>query len=222
MNPIAKSIAVVSRTSPAHSVPSQLANKTDAGIPSDAASSEKTNGEYGFIALENIWNPQMQNPKTPTAQSASTAARSAHTGRRENVATKWDTMPKHGNIATYTSACAKNQNHRCQIAISETLEVARNAKNCVPNKASENSSTQAASKIPKISKLSTAVTYHAQTVSGSRSSVMPSVRPSVTVVQKFTELSIAPNEKQTTAASHTSIPLCTGKKNDVVMPANER
>jgi hypothetical protein len=57
----------------------------------------------------------MQNPKTPTAHSASTAARSAHTGLREKVATRCDTMPKHGNIATYTSACAKNQNQRCQI-----------------------------------------------------------------------------------------------------------
>jgi hypothetical protein len=52
------------------------------------------------MALENMWNPQMQNPDTPTAQSASTAARSAQTGRRENVETKCDTMPKHGSIAT--------------------------------------------------------------------------------------------------------------------------
>src|SRR5579859_5379285 len=122
INPTAKSIAVVRRSSPAHIVPNQLASSTEAGIPSDEASSANTSGEYGFSALENMWNPQMQNPKTPTAQSAKTTARSAHTGRRENVATRCETMPKHGSIATYTSACAKNQNQRCQIAGSAARE----------------------------------------------------------------------------------------------------
>src|SRR5258708_14407470 len=154
-----------------------------------------------------MWNPQIQKPNPPTAQSASTAARSALTGRRENIATRWETMPKHGSIATYTSACAKNQNQRCQMDGKATLDGACTAKNWVPRYQSESSSAHAASKIPKISKLSTAVTYQAQTVSGSLVSVIPSVRKSVTVVQKFTEDRTAPKEKLTTLNSHNIIPL---------------
>ena len=151
----------------------------------------------------------MQNPNTPTAHRANTAARSAHTGHRENVETKCETIPKHGSIATYTSACAKNQNQRCQIAISERARRAHAAQRTAYRAAqSENSSTHAASKIPKINKLSIAVTYQAHTVSGSRvESSCPSVRTSVTVVQKLIEVRIAPNEKHATLNNHSTIPL---------------
>src|SRR5882724_6075440 len=163
----------------------------------------------------------MQKPNTPTAQRAITAARSAQIGLREKVATRCDTMPKHGSIATYTSACAKNQNQRCQTAKSETLEVTLAAKNCVPRNQSESSSAHAASRIPKISRLRTAVTYHAQTVRGRRINVIPSVRASVTVTQKFTEDSMAPTEKQTTLRSQRAIPECMGKKNEAETPSND-
>src|ERR1700689_2429801 len=115
MNPIKKSGEVFHTVRAFQSVPSQLSSKMLDGNPSDAASTPNRIGDAGFIPVANMCSPQIQNPKTPTAHSASTTARSLHTGRRANVASKCVTMPKHGSMATYTSACAKNQNSRCQV-----------------------------------------------------------------------------------------------------------
>src|SRR6516164_7360598 len=219
--PIANSIAVASRTSASHSVPSQLASKTEAGIPSDAASCANTSGEYGSRALENMWNPQTQNPTTPTPHNASTAARSAHTGRRENVAIRCETIPKHDSTATYTCACAKNQNHRCHRGVSDMPELTCSAKNRVPKNQSAIKRAHAASKIAKISRLSTAVTYQAHTVSGKRVRVMPSARSTVTVVEKFTADRIAAKQKQITLTSHTSIPVRTGNRLEAAIPPSD-
>src|SRR6267378_7586456 len=94
-------------------------------------------------------------------------------------------MPKHGNIATYTSAWAKNQNQRCQILEAETENCGATPKKCVPANRSESSNTLDASKMLKISKLKIAVTNHAHTVIGNRGSVMPRARCSITLTLKF-------------------------------------
>src|SRR6267143_6664207 len=96
------------------SVPSQLSKRMSAGSPREEAKSEKTRGENGFIPLENMCWPQTQKPKRPTPHSARTTRRSLQTGLRENVEIRCVVRPKHGSMATYTSACAKNQKRRCQ------------------------------------------------------------------------------------------------------------
>src|SRR6267378_1090051 len=112
--PMANSMAVLSCTRAFHSVPSQQIKRIAAGRPSEEARNEKTSGENGFMPLENICWPQTEKPKTPTPHKARTTRRSIQTGLRENVEMRCVVSPKHGSMAMYTSACAKNQNRRCQ------------------------------------------------------------------------------------------------------------
>src|SRR5580692_11816052 len=113
-NPRTKSIAVLSWILAFQRVPNQLSTRTQAGKPREDANSEKTNGDHGFRPLENMCWPQTKKPQRPTPQRARTAARSAQTGFCENVESRCETIPKHGSMATYTSAWAKNQKSRCQ------------------------------------------------------------------------------------------------------------
>src|SRR5581483_11338202 len=83
--PSANSMDVVSCGLAFQRVPSQLAIRNAAGIPSEDASKEKTSGELGFSPRENMWKPQTQKPKRPTPQNARTAMRSFHTGLREKT-----------------------------------------------------------------------------------------------------------------------------------------
>src|SRR6476659_9935397 len=137
----------------------------------------------------------MQKPDTPSAQRAKTTSRCAQIGRRANVAMRWVARPKHGSIATYTSACAKNQNKRCHCA--ETSRLAT-AKKCVPRTRSVSRHKQAPNRMLKIRRLKIALMNHAQTETGIRGRVIPAVRESITVTQKFSEVSSdAPQNKAT-------------------------
>src|SRR6266436_184464 len=97
----------------------------------------------------------------------------------------------------------------------------RMAKNCVPKYQSEINSAHAASRIAKISRLRTAVTYQAQTVRGNRVRDMPSVRPSVTVAQKFTDERIAATENKMTPDSQSCIPAWMDRKNETEIANKE-
>src|SRR5215831_15902679 len=100
MKPRANSVDVFRRRREFQSVANQLSTRIVAGKPREDARTEKTNGENGFMPLENMCWPQTQNPTKPTPQSARTTSRSFHTVLRENVASTCVTMPKHGSIAT--------------------------------------------------------------------------------------------------------------------------
>src|SRR5271165_649500 len=225
INPSTKSAEVFQTTRPFHSVPNQLSSRMLAGIPSDEASTPNINCEPGFIPVTNICSPQMQNPKMPTPHSASTTARSFHTGRRANMASRCVTIPKHGSMATYTYACAKNQNSRCQLtpAIAPTLPAVLPAdparKKSVPSKPSASTSAQAASKILKIRMLKMALMNHAHTVTGKRGSVMPFARRSIAVTLKLMATSRDARQNIATLATHNLTPCPGAKKNDAVIPA---
>src|SRR5271154_5297583 len=90
-NPRAKSIAVLNWILAFQSVPNQLNSRTQAGKPSEVAKREKTSGDNGLSPSKNMCWPQMQKPKRPTPQGARPAARSAHTGLREKVASRCET-----------------------------------------------------------------------------------------------------------------------------------
>src|SRR5215472_6002607 len=169
MKPSANSIEVLSRKRALQSVPNQLSKRIVAGKPRDEARTEKTSGEKGFNPLENMCWPHTQKPTRPTPQSARTTRRSFQTGFRENVATRCVTMPKHGSIATYTWACAKNQKRRCQSTGSgsatrlvgcEPKKFAAEKK-CVAKKRSDSTQTHAAKRMLKIRRLRIALTNQA-------------------------------------------------------------
>src|SRR5579863_2157149 len=120
-------------------------------------------------------------------------------------------MPKHGSIATYTSAWAKYQNNRCHNTGRLPCRTrfcgcpARNEakeKNCEPDMRSESSAVQPASNTLKINMLSRAFRNHAQTVMGSRVKLIPSARKSIVVVAKLSALSNAASENKEALASH--------------------
>ena len=139
-------------------------------------------------------------------------------------------MPKHGSIATYTSACAKYQKSRCQrmgrlpcrtrfcgcAARKEAV-----LKKFEPSSRSERTAAHPASRTLKISMLKIALRNHAQTVTGMRGKVMPFARSSIVVVVKLSALNSAASEKRAALASHRLIPFASGKKNDAVIPTKE-
>src|SRR5579859_4687692 len=129
-------------------------------------------------------------------------------------------MPKHGNIATYTSACAKNQNQRCQMLVAETENCGATPKKCVPASRSESSNTLEADKTLKISRLRIAVRNHAHTVIGSRGIVIPRARCSITVTLRFSAAKTIPIEKHTTPSSQIVAPAAGVKKTEAVIPAS--
>src|SRR6266704_1188843 len=99
MKPSAKRKEVLSWMRAPQSVLNQLIRRIAAGTPSEDAKTENTSGEKGFRPLENMCWPQTQNPTRPTPQRARTKSRSFQIGFRENVATRCETIPKHGSIA---------------------------------------------------------------------------------------------------------------------------
>jgi hypothetical protein len=70
--------------------------------------------------------------------------------------------------------------------------------------------------IPKI-----ALRNHAQTVSGSRGSVIPSVRKSIVVTVKLSAVHNEAAQKTATLASQSEIPDCISIRNATVMPKRE-
>src|SRR5215471_1501399 len=229
MKPSANSIEVLSRKRALQSVPSQLRRRIVAGKPSDEARTEKTSGEKGFNPLENMCWPHTQKPTRPTPQSAKTTRRSFQAGFRENVAMRCVTMPKHGSIATYTWACAKNQKRRCQSRGRESVtrfagcEARKFAtvKKCVAKKRSDSTQTHAAKRMLKIRRLRIALTNQAQTVSGSRGRVIPCARKSRVVTVKFSAVQREAPQNTDTQTIQSVIPVSGASKNAVVIPNNE-
>src|SRR5215467_13344207 len=197
------------------SVANQLSRRIVAGKPMEAARTENTSGENGFKPLENMCWPHTQNPTSPTPQSARTTRRSFQTGLRENVATRCVTMPKHGSIATYTWACAKNQKRRCQSRGRESVtrfagcEAKKFAtgKKCVAKKLSDSTQTHAAKRMLKIRRLRIALTNQAHTVSGSRGRVIPRARKSRVVTVKFSAVQSEAPQKTDTLTIQNVIPI---------------
>src|SRR5271157_4748058 len=139
-------------------------------------------------------------------------------------------MPKHGSIATYTSACAKYQKSRCQRMgrlpcrtrfCGCTARKEAVLKKFDPSSRSERTAAHPASKTLKISMLRSALTNHAHTVTGMRGKVMPFARIAIVVIAKFSALNNAASEKRAALASHRLIPSVNGKKKDAVIPTNE-
>src|SRR5713226_6828033 len=171
----------------------------------------------------------MQKPNRPTPQSAKTTARSAHTGLRAKVESRWDVIPRHGRIATYTSACTKNQNKRCHrsgipCGAEEGIEPARTCgalKKYVPTRRSASRNTQAARRMLNIKDPRIPVRNQAHTVSGIRGKVMPLVRRSMAVTLKFNALNSDATQKSATLTTHSVKPNSGCRKNAVVIPSSE-
>src|SRR5271155_478684 len=124
-------------------------------------------------------------------------------GLREKTESICEITPKPGTIAMYTSGCPKNQNRCCHsngdppewFWSCPLTSKPEGRKKLVPALRSRISSTQAAKRTAKLSKLRIAVISQAQQVSGMRMSVMPLHRRSTVVTIKFKAPSKEPTQK---------------------------
>src|SRR5580692_6487186 len=153
-------------------------------------------------------------------QTAPTMARYPNTGLRENVESKCDATPMPGRIAMYTSGCPKNQNKcchssgeppLCQVMTWSVTTSPPGIKKLVPASRSSKSRMHAARSTPNASSPRIAVTNQVQQVSGSRPSVMPLVRRSISVVMKLSApISDAPQKIANPIIHSVSPPPCPG------------
>src|SRR6266478_9785313 len=94
-------------------------------------------------------------------------------------------------------------------------------KKCVLKSRSDSKQTQAASRILKIRKPRMALMNQAQTVSGSRGSVIPCARKSMVVTLKLSALSSEAAQKTLTLTIHSVMAGCGEMKNVAVRPKSE-
>src|SRR5437879_3393806 len=94
-------------------------------------------------------------------------------------------------------------------------------KKCVLKRRSESKQTQAASRILKINAPRIALLNQAQTVSGSRGSVMPGARRSIVVTLKLSALRREAAQKMATLTIQSVMADCGERKNVAVMPKSE-